>query len=384
LVEEASSLAAELAETRVSVPTRCIADDCTPEKLITLLGDQGGRIAVLSPEGDVFDLMAGRYSTKGTANLGVYLKGHAGDTLRVDRVGRTPEFINQPALTLGLTVQPEVIRGLATKPGFRGRGLLGRLLYSLPASPLGHRNTSPPAVPENVYEYYRGALLVLLNLSNEKGDDGDLIPHVLMIEAAGQERLQRFETWVEPQLSEFGNLGRMTDWGGKVVGAVARIAGLLHMAEHAGAEAPWNIPISDATVERAIRVGMYFIEHAKAAFAEMGADAVVENAKAILRWIGHNKLASFTRRDLHQGMRGTFERAAEIEPPLAVLIERGFIRKRPHNPANGAGRPVSPTFDVNPRWLSAISAPAFAGNFEDYEDFEKPPQEKAKEPENRA
>lgn len=136
LTEQAANLAAELAATPVSVPVRCIADDCTPEKLVTLLGDQAGRIAVLSPEGDVFELMAGRYSAQGKANLGGYLKGHAGDSLRVDRMGRAPEFINQPVLTLGLTVQPEVIRGLATKPGFRGRGLLGRFLYSLPTSPL--------------------------------------------------------------------------------------------------------------------------------------------------------------------------------------------------------------------------------------------------------
>jgi replicative DNA helicase len=352
LTEQASSLAAELAATPVSVPTRCIADDCTPEKLITLLGDQGGRIAVLSPEGDVFELMAGRYSANGKANFGVYLKGHAGDSLRVDRVGRAPDFINQPAVTLGLTVQPEVIRGLAMNPGFRGRGLLGRFLYSLPTSPLGFRDTNPPPVPEEICEIYRGALLVLLNLATEKGDDGEPAAHVLRLEVDALQRFQRFEAWVEPQLSEFGDLGRMTDWGGKLVGAVARITGLLHMAEHAGAEAPWDIPVSAATVERAIRVGTYLIEHAKAAFAEMGADEVVERAKAILRWIEHNELDTFTRRQ-DQGMRGTFARAAEVDPPLALLAERGFVRKRAESQTREAGRPASVTFDVNPLWSKA-------------------------------
>jgi hypothetical protein len=351
LTEQAASLASELATTPVAVPTRCIADDCTPEKLAALLRDQGGRIAVLSPEGDVFDLMAGRYSSNGTANLGVYLKGHAGDTLRVDRMGRTPEFVKEPALTVGLAVQPEVIRGLATKPGFRGRGLLARFLFSLPTSQLGYRDTNPPPVPDEVYEVYRGGLLVLLNLPNQKGEDVDLIPHVLTIEPVGQYRLQKFETWVEPQLSEFGQLGRMTDWGGKLVGAVARIAGLLHMAEHAGADAPWELPVSEATVEHAIRVGMYLIPHAKAAFAEMGPDETVERAKAILRWISHNHLDSFSRRDVHQGMRAMFKRVTELDSPLAVLVERGFIRRRPERPNAGSGRPASPTFDVNPRWV---------------------------------
>ena len=124
LTDEAASLAAELSAKSVGVPARFVADDCTPEKLVVLLQDQGGRIAVMSAEGDVFEVMAGRYSTNKTGNFAVYLKGHAGDTLRVDRMGRSPDFVKAPALTMGLAVQPEVIRGLAEKPGFRGRGLL--------------------------------------------------------------------------------------------------------------------------------------------------------------------------------------------------------------------------------------------------------------------
>jgi hypothetical protein len=81
------------------------------------------------------------------------------------------------------------------------------------------------------------------------GEGGEPIPHVLTLDSAARHRLQEFEAWVEPQLSEFGDLGRMTDWGGKLVGAVARITGLLHMAEHAATEAPWDIPVSEATVE---------------------------------------------------------------------------------------------------------------------------------------
>jgi hypothetical protein len=42
--------------------------------------------------------------------------------------------VQRPCLTIGLTVQPEILQGLAGRPGFRGRGLLARFLYSLPAS----------------------------------------------------------------------------------------------------------------------------------------------------------------------------------------------------------------------------------------------------------
>ena len=76
--------------------------------------------------------MAGRYNQAAGSNLGVYLKSHAGDLLKVDRRGGPPEYVERPCLTIGLTVQPEVLQGLADRPGFRGRGLLARFLYSLP------------------------------------------------------------------------------------------------------------------------------------------------------------------------------------------------------------------------------------------------------------
>ena len=370
LTAEAAELAAELAAVPVLVPTRCLADDCTPEKLAGLLRDQGGRIAVMSPEGDVFDLMAGRYSANGTANFGVYLKGHAGDAIRIDRVGRAPQFVDQPALTLGLAVQPDVIRGLA-KPGFRGRGLLARFLYSLPASTLGYRDPNPPAVMAYTARAYSENLRSILSLPFKQTDQG-AGPYLLRIDTPGQEILQKFSAWIEPQLHEFGELGRMTDWGGKIVGAVVRIAGILHMAEYGETGFPWDFAVSADTIERAIRIGRYLIPHAKAAFAEMGADEAVAKAKAILRWIEHERLDSFSRRDVHQGMRGMFKRAAETEPPLAILLERCFIRRQPEAGTGAAGRPASPRYEVNPRWARSADVGSHpSSNFEDCEYFEK-------------
>jgi hypothetical protein len=252
LTQDAVSLAAELSETNGLVVPRYIADDCTTERLGTLLRDQSGRIAVMSAEGDVFDLMAGRYSPTSVANFGVYLKGHAGDAVRIDRVGRPPEFVKSAAITLGLTVQPEVIRGLTGKPGFRGRGLLGRFLYSLPGSLLGHRDTNPPPVPAILAAAYRANVSALLDIALRKDGDGEGYPYELTLEPAARARMQEFEAWVEPQLSEFGELGGITDWAGKIVGAVGRVAGILHMAGFAGTPACWDYAVSQETVDDAI------------------------------------------------------------------------------------------------------------------------------------
>ncbi|MCX6022228.1 MAG: YfjI family protein, partial [Chloroflexi bacterium] len=218
---EAAEAARKAQEHRIPVRPRYVADDCTPEKTTSLLAEQGGRLAVLSAECDLFDLLAGRYSSSGAANFAVYLKGHAGDDLHVDRVGRPPEYVKEPALTVGLTVQPDVLRGLAAKPGFRGRGLLARFLYSIPVSLLGNRRIDAPAVPAAVRTAYHKNIAALLALTPDTDESGDAAPHILRLAPDASTAFSSFEQEVERQLSEFGELGAMADWGGKLVGAVA-------------------------------------------------------------------------------------------------------------------------------------------------------------------
>ena len=172
---EAIARAAEAANLVVPPVPRWLVDDATPEALAGLLATYG-RIALLSPEGDVFDQMAGRYNQAAGPNLGVYLKGHAGDLLKVDRRGRPPEYVERPCLTIGLAVQPEVLRGLASRPGFGGRGLLARFLYSLPAEPgrppPARRPTRPPAVADR---YALELQALAASLAAPAGDDGPAV-----------------------------------------------------------------------------------------------------------------------------------------------------------------------------------------------------------------
>lgn len=144
----------------VSVPAKpqLLADDTTAETVTSRMAEQGGRIAVMSAEGDIFDIIAGRYS--GKPNMGVFLKGHAGDRLKVDRQTRE-EYIEHPALTMGLCVQPQVLDDIGRQDGFKGRGLLGRFLYSVPESLVGRRKIEPDPIPEQVMETYRRHVLDL-------------------------------------------------------------------------------------------------------------------------------------------------------------------------------------------------------------------------------
>lgn len=351
LTRTATELAKQAAGTRIPVVPRFVADDVTPERLATLLKEQDSHMGVLSAECGIFELMAGRYSD-GAANLDVYLKGHAGDTLRVDRVGRPPEYVSHPALTIGLAVQPEVLAGLVSKQGFRGRGLLGRFLYSLPPNLLGRRKIgAQPLSEENSKEYARN-ICKLLELPLDRDKERRIQSHVLRFSNESLEKFREFEAWIEPRLAEFGLLGHMTDWGGKLAGAVARIAGLLHLAEHAGETAPWNTQISLATVEKAICLGDYFIPHAQAAYAAMGADPAIEDAKRVLEWIRKEGVPEFTKRNAFQSLKGYFKQVTQLEPALAILCEHAYIRLRATESRPGAGRKPSPVYEVNPLWLT--------------------------------
>jgi replicative DNA helicase len=343
---EAIARAAEASALVVPPIPRWLVDDATPEALAGLLATHG-RIALLSPEGDVFDQMAGRYNQAAGPNLGVYLKGHAGDLLKVDRRARPPEYVERPCLTIGLAVQPEVLRGLAGRPGFGGRGLLARFLYSLPPSLVGRRQPgAPPVLPAVADRYALELQALAASLAVPAGDNG---PALLAFDQAAGELLLGFERDLEPRLAAgSGDLAHLAGWAAKLAGATCRLAALLHLA--AQLRDGWARPINADTFAGAARLADYLIEHARAVFDLMGADPRLDDAGWLLEWITRTGQAQFTRRDAHRaGPRGRFPKATNLDPALSLLEEHGYLRRVDADSAGSkGGRPPSPRFLVNP------------------------------------
>jgi hypothetical protein len=307
----------------------------------------------MSPEGDVFDLMAGRYSGTGTPNLGVYLKGHAGDDIRVNRVNRDRQvqYVRKPALTIGLAVQPDVIRGLTSQRGFRGRGLLGRFLYSLPESGLGRRKTIAPPVEKPILAAYSQLILDAVQLKSVLESAGWPTPLSVTINDAGLAALNDFAVAIERNLRAGGEFESMRDWAGKLVGAVCRIAGILHGLTHACPQGLQNLQIDLETMLGAIAIGEYLIPHAKAAFFEMGADPSIDIARKVLRWVEEERLFVFSKRDAFNQCRGTVHKVTEMDEPLRLLTNHGYIREQEMR-RDGPGRKPSQNYNVNPLWLA--------------------------------
>jgi len=91
------------------------------------------------------------------------------------------------------------------------------------------------------------------------------------------------------------------------------------------------------------------IEHAKAAFGLMGSNPATMLAKRLLVWMAENELREFTKRDAHRAIR--VDRASQLDDPLGLLVERGYVRERPVDGHSGPGRAPSARYEVNPLWL---------------------------------
>jgi hypothetical protein len=347
---KAKELAAEAAEIEANLPDIPVqpqiwTSDATPERLGSLMAEHGECMAWLSSEGGVFDLLQGRYSN-GIPNLDLVLKSHSGDPERVDRGSRPAVYLRCPRLSIGLSPQPDVLRGLAAKPGFRGRGLLGRFLYLLPRSPLGFRTLQSDPVPEGIRDAYEAGVRAMLDWTPSIDEHGNERPYPLRLTPEARAEWHAFAEAIEVKMRPGGELEQSTDWAGKAPGAAARLAGVLHGIKHAHG-APWEAAITRETMTDALEIMAVITRHSLAALDMMGADPTIAAARLVWNWIERGQLARFTVRKAFNALRSTFPRVAKLREALAALEERGYVEVI-DPPKDGPGRPPSPTVRVRP------------------------------------
>lgn len=105
--------------------------------------------------------------------------------------------------------------------------------------------------------------------------------------------------------------------------------------------------VSEDIMQNAIKIGKYFIEHARAAFSLMGADNTVKQSKYVLEAIKGAGLAECTRRDVMRLCRG-FKKAEEVQPILGHLCDYGYLAVKDVGAYTGKGRPPAIVYVVNP------------------------------------
>ena len=329
---ELQQLRDQLEELPVLKPARFFADDCSSEALTSLMAENHGIFSVISTEGGIFDIMAGRYS--GKTNIDIWLKGHCGDSIYVDRMSREPECILHPALTAILSIQPSVLNEIMSNTTMTGRGLIARFLYASPPSRIGSRVFQAPPIGPDITAAYRSLLFHLMALPvPEEPKTVHLSEKAFALMADYFEEHERFLA---------GEGQAISDWAGKYIGSVLRIAGLLHCAESDEAA------LSASTLARAIEIGKFFLAHSCYAYSMMGTDISIQKARFVLSKLKKLKANSIKRSELFQMCRGKFFRKTEeLFPTLELLESHGFlIQSAPDR--HTAGRPADVQLIINP------------------------------------
>lgn len=334
------------------VAPQLVTRNATPAALTTLLSKQGGRLGLVSDEGgEVFAMMAGRTGKDGAPpDLDVYLTGHSGAGVRVERVSRAAEHIPHVNLTIAVATQPDTFNVLA-RPDLRARGLPARFFYSVPPSNTGHRYQGEGAdeVMQPVNDLVAREWRTLARKALEAVRDLEE-PITLNLSAEARRAFIAWRNKTEPRLRENGgDLAPIADWCSKW-GQALRVAGLLHLSERDPEQ--WRDAIDLDTMERAVNVVRdYFTPHAMMVFRVMGDTPAVVAARKLLAWVQREKLEAFTVRAAHHTLNRNGTRREVVDPVLEVLLSHGWIQRTPRDPAH-VGRP-SETYSVHPRAFAA-------------------------------
>ena len=255
--------------------------------------------------------------------------------MRVDRKGRPSETIQDPALTLLLMAQPQVLTEIAGNADFSGKGLLARFLYSLPASKVGGRTYRTKPIPADVRDAFCQTLAAMLEVQASHTGPAQII----RLSDEADALSEAFANVLELRLC--GDLADVEGWAGKYHGQVARIAGILHCFENgpdAGAEL-----LTGGTFQAAATIGAYFLAHAQAALTHAGLTKTPlrRDAEYLWRRLQTGGKAYFTRKEVLR-LCQRFD-AESIRPPLEELARRGYIKIERQRP-EGKGRPSETVF----------------------------------------
>ncbi len=308
-----------------------LVNDITTEALEEQMGKHNQKMGIISAEGGLFEIMSGaRYNKNGVGNFDLYLCSYTGESYKVHRKNKknSDVLLYDPLLSLYFSVQPMILEQIGQNESFKGRGLIGRFLFSICKPMAGNREIIEWKVPQGVIEKYNKHVEELLLINNDDFSDEEKNIMEFTLADDAQKQWVIFSENNELELREGGVLCNVKEWGNRLPGNVGRIAGLLHIAIH-GNKAEHN-QINHKTLLNAIKLVDYYKSHSLSAFKMMnlGKDENHKYALLILDYL-KNKLAkkkSITIRELYRVGHARLKSIGNIKRGLFLLEERNYLK----------------------------------------------------------
>jgi hypothetical protein len=299
-----------------------MCDDATSEYLVSAL--EHGPILMASAEGRPFELITGLYRKSGEDGADVYLKAWSEDPIRSGRVSRPEVYIPSPNLTIALAVQPAIIEKLVPREDLRGRGLIARFLCSYPRTQVGFRQWDASKPIDSAIRAEYGALIERLYSMPRATEEAGA--RYVRLEPDAHTAFARFRQEVENDQRDGRALADWQDFAGKLAGQCARLALVLHMAEH-GTDGVDRALRAD-TMERAIVLARYFLIHTTTTWSRAAKEP---RAARLVQWLKRTKRQSVTTRELHRNNQRHFQSAAEVRKAAIELVDRGYLMRVEHH-----------------------------------------------------
>jgi replicative DNA helicase len=334
---EFAALGRELAQLEQVHEFRILAGDVTPERLLELLAEQRGRMAIVSDEDTLLGHLSGRYSTR--PMIEPFLSAFSNMAITLDRKRDQKERrirIERPALTIVTALQPGLLEEARANKKINTRGLFERFAFIVPRNLIGVRDMEPPIMSDDVVDAYACGLRRI-------AEEFESESRTLRLDDQAAARFLRWRTELECRRGDAGDLALVQGWASKADGLTARLAALVHVAAGNAGEL-----VGASSMDAAIVLCRALAEHALAAADTLGTDPVIAGARAVLAWARDEDVPTFTARDAQRALRARFRNAKELQAALVLLAEHHMARMRK---VPTGGRP-SGQWDLSPRLLS--------------------------------
>lgn len=300
--------------------------DDTPEALAMALADYPVA-AIISAEAGVIFGSHGMNADSVTRNLAQANAMWDGGAIKQGRSTRERINIEGMRVTMGLQVQPAVLRAFTDKTGglARGIGYFARFLFCEPESTQGSRYYREPPADQPALRAFNERMTTLLDLPAQFDEFDQLLPYYAPLDADAYAVWQRFHDEVEEKINYEDEYGGIKGEASKGAENAARLACCLHVF---GGDP--NVPITRAAMESACRLMRWYLSEAVRFARARDASVEVGHAEQLEAWLVREhrarKGAEVTVNDARQKGPGPLRERGKLDVAVQLLDDHGRIR----------------------------------------------------------